>query len=287
MRVVTMRRSLSRSAHTWVSSSAAPVAGNWNFPTPTRFGPGRVAELPEACAALGITRPLLVTDKGISALPMVGEAVAVCDAAGLPTAMFDGVQPNPTGENVTDGVACFKENECDGVIAFGGGSAMDAAKCVALMVGQTRPLFDFEDREDWCTRVDERGMVPCVAVPTTAGTGSEVGRASVITDETSHTKKIIFHANMLPGAVILDPELTFGLSPSLTAFTGIDALSHSMEAFSSPNYHPMAQGIALEGMKLVQEFLPAACADGNDVVARSQVSVFYVPLHSTRILLTV
>lgn len=264
---------LSRAASSWASSSATPSAMNWNFPTPVRFGPGRVVELPDACRELGIERPLLVTDPGIAALSMVGAAVDVCEAAGLKTALFSSVQPNPTEQNVTDGVACFKEHECDGVIAFGGGSAMDAAKCVALMAGQTRPLFDFEDREDWCTRVDEAGMVPCVAVPTTAGTGSEVGRASVITDERDHTKKIIFHANMLPGKVILDPELTFGLPANITAFVGIDALSHSMEAFSSPHYHPMAQGIALEGMRLVKEFLPAACADGNDVRARSQMMV--------------
>jgi alcohol dehydrogenase class IV len=188
---------------------------NWNYPTPIRFGAGRVSELSAACAELGIQKPLLVTDPGIMNVgTMVADAAASC--GGCP--VYSDVQGNPTEANVMGGVAAYKEGECDGVIAFGGGSAMDAAKCVALMVGQNRPLFDFEDREDWCTRVDPDGMVPCVAVPTTSGTGSEVGRASVITDESDHTKKIIFHADMLPGRVILDPELTLGLPPHITAW---------------------------------------------------------------------
>ena len=243
---------------------------NWNYPTPIRFGAGRVAELPQACAELGISRPLLVTDPGIMA---VGSMVADAAASVPGCVVFGDVQGNPTEKNVMDGVAAFKENDCDGVIVFGGGSAMDAGKCVALMAGQTRPLFDFEDREDWCTRVDEAGMVPCVAVPTTSGTGSEVGRASVITDESNHTKKIIFHAKMLPERVILDPELTLALPAHITAWVGIDALSHSMEAFSSPYYHPMAHGMALEGMRLVKDYLPRLMADGSDIEARSQLMV--------------
>jgi alcohol dehydrogenase class IV len=240
------RRSLSTARN--VPCEAAASMG-WNYPTPIRFGAGRVSELQDACAELGITKPLLVTDPGIMAVgSMVEDAAALL--GGCP--VYSDVQGNPTEANVMGGVAALKEHECDGVVAFGGGSAMDAAKCVALMAGQTRPLFDFEDREDWCTRVDEAAMVPCVAVPTTSGTGSEVGRASVITDESDHTKKIIFHANMLPERVILDPELTLGLPKNITAWVGIDALSHSMEAFSSPYYHPMAHGMAIEGMRLVK-----------------------------------
>ena len=242
---------------------------NWNYPTAIRFGNGRVSELRAACEELGISKPLLVTDPGIVSVgTMVADAAASCGAT-----VFSDVQGNPSEKNVTDGVNAFHASGCDGVVAFGGGSAMDAAKCVALMAGQTRPLFDFEDREDYSDRVDVAGMVPCVAVPTTSGTGSEVGRASVITDESDHTKKIIFHANMLPGRVILDPGLTLGLPKHITAWVGIDALSHSMEAFASPYYHPMAQGMALEGMRLVKDYLPRLMKDGGDVEARSQLMV--------------
>lgn len=255
------------------STGALPAAMNWNYPTPIKFGAGRIKELPETLDELGIRRPLLVTDPGLSNLPMVGDAKELCDKAGKPCAIFSDVQGNPVEANVTAGVNAYREADCDGVIAFGGGSALDAAKCVALMVGQNRPLWDFEDREDWYTRVNVEGMAPVVAVPTTSGTGSEVGRSSVITDERDHTKKIIFHPNMLPGKVILDPELTCGLPPDLTAWVGIDALSHSMEAFCSPVYHPMAQGIALEGMRLVKEYLQSAVEDGNDVTARAHLQV--------------
>lgn len=262
------RRMLSSVARNVACETAAAM--NWNYPTAIRFGAGRVSELSAACAELGVKKPLLVTDPGILGVgTMVADAAASC--GGCP--VYSDVQGNPTEANVMGGVAAFKEHECDGVIAFGGGSAMDAAKCVALMVGQTRPLFDFEDREDWCTRVDPAGMVPCVAVPTTSGTGSEVGRASVITDESDHTKKIIFHSAMLPGRVILDPALTLGLPKHITAWVGIDALSHSMEAFSSPNYHPMGHGMALEGMRLVKDYLPRLMADGSDLEARSQLMV--------------
>ena len=261
------RRMLSSVARSVACEGQARM--NWNYPTAIRFGNGRVGELGDACAELGITKPLLVTDPGILGVgTMVADAAAACGAA-----VYADVQGNPTEANVAGGVAAFRENDCDGVVAFGGGSAMDAAKCVALMAGQTRPLFDFEDREDWCDRVDVGGMVPCVAVPTTSGTGSEVGRAAVITDERDHTKKIIFHANMLPGRVILDPELTLGLPRHVTAWVGIDALSHSMEAFASPFYHPMAHGMALEGMRLVKDYLPRAVADGADLEARAQLMV--------------
>jgi len=247
--------------------------GNWNYPTSIRFGVGRISELADACKELGMNNPLLITDPGIAALPMVDEAMQSCISAGLNCAVFSDIQANPVGKNVMDGVDAFKTANHDGVIAFGGGSALDVAKAVALMVGQDRPLWDYEDKEDWCTRVNVDGMVPVVAVPTTSGTGSEVGRASVITDESNHTKKIIFHANMLPATVICDPELTVGLPANITAWVGMDALSHNMEAYFSPFYHPMAEGIALKGMQLVKDYLPAAVSDGGDLVARSQMMI--------------
>ena len=250
------------------------LTGNWGYPTSIRFGAGRIRELPDACRELGIGRPLLVTDPGIAALPMVGEAVATCEEAGLRCAVFADVRGNPVEANVIAGVTELRDGEHDGVIAFGGGSALDAGKAIALMVGQSRPIWDFEDREDWWTRVDEADMVPAVAVPTTSGTGSETGRASAITDTRGeHVKRIIFHPAMMPGRVILDPELTVGLPPHLTAAVGMDALSHCLEAFSSPVFHPLAQGIALEGMRLVHDALPAAVADGADIAARARMQV--------------
>ncbi len=249
------------------------LRGNWNYPTLIRFGAGRIAELPAACRQLGMSNPLLVTDPGLAGLPMVQHSVAHVRNAGLGCDTFFDVQPNPVEANVTLGVETFRRGQHDGVIAFGGGSALDAGKAIALMVGQTRPLWDFEDREDWYTRVNVAGMAPVVAVPTTAGTGSEVGRASVITDTLNHTKKIIFHPRMLPGLVIGDPELTVGLPAHITAAVGMDALSHNLEAFCSPGFHPMADGIALEGMRLIREWLPAACADGHNLEARSHMMV--------------
>ncbi len=249
------------------------LTGNWNYPTAIRFGCGRISELADACHELGMSRPLLITDQGIAALPIVTEAVDICKSTGMACGVFSDIQANPIGKNVNDGVTAYKESKHDGVIAFGGGSALDVAKAVALMVGQDRPLWDFEDKEDWSERVNVEGMAPVVAVPTTSGTGSEVGRASVITDESDHTKKIIFHANMLPAKVICDPELTIGLPQNITAWVGMDALSHSMEAYFSPFYHPIAEGIALKGMQLVKDFLPDAVSDGTDLVARSQMMI--------------
>ncbi len=246
---------------------------NWNYPTAVRVGAGRIAELPAGCRQLGMRAPLLVTDPGIAALPMVAAALAACRADGLAAGLFHDIKANPNGRNVMDGVAAFKTGGHDGVIAFGGGSALDAAKAVALMVGQDRPLWDFEDVGDNCNRVRVEGMAPVVAVPTTAGTGSEVGRASVITDEDAHVKRIIFHARMLPALVILDPELTTGLPARITAATGMDALSHNLEAYCSPYFHPMAEGIALEGMRRVKDWLPRAVAEGGDVEARLQMLV--------------
>ena len=249
------------------------LSGNWNYPTPIRFGPGRVRELPQTCRELGLERPLLVTDPGLAAMPMVTDTAQSCRDAGLACEIFSDVRGNPVESNVTEGVRAFRDGGHDGVIGFGGGSALDAAKAVALMSRQTRPLWDFEDREDWWTRADADGIAPVVAVPTTSGTGSEVGRASVITDVRDHTKKIIFHPKMMPVAVIADPELTVGLPAPITAAVGMDALSHNLEAWCSPVFHPMAQGIALEGMRLVKEWLPAACEDGGDLTARACMQV--------------
>lgn len=245
------------------------LSANWNYPTKVRFGPGRIAELAETCRAAGISRPLLVTDPGLKPLPMIIEALHALEHGGLPSALFADVHPNPTGADVEAGLKCFRNGHHDGVIVYGGGSAMDAGKAIAFMSGQARPMWDYEDREDWWTRADPKGIAPVVAVPTTAGTGSEVGRAAVITDERDHTKKIIFHPKMQPVEVIADPELTVNLPAHITAATGMDALSHNLEAFCSPFWHPMAQGIALEGMRLVKEWLPVAVKQGSNIEARS------------------
>ncbi len=243
-------------------------SANWNYPTNIKVGAGRIKELAGLCKDLGMQSPLLITDPGLASLPMLKDVVD-----DIKCGVFSAIKSNPTGENVQAGVEHYKNNNHDGVIAFGGGSALDAAKAVALMVGQDRPIWDFEDVGDNWTHVNVEGMAPVVAVPTTAGTGSEVGRASVITDHEQHLKKIIFHPNMLPAQVILDPELTIGLPPMITAATGMDALSHNLEAYCSPFYHPMAAGIAVEGIRLVHEFLPRAVADGSDIEARTQMLV--------------
>ena len=250
------------------------LIGNWSFPTPIRFGAGRIGELPQACLELGIRRPLLVTDPGLAALPMVSDAVESCVQAGLACAVFSNVRANPVEANVHEGVRTLRDGDHDGIVAFGGGSALDAGKAIGFMAAQSRPIWDFEDREDWWTRADEDGMAPVVAVPTTSGTGSETGRASVITDtRTEHTKRIIFHPRMMPGRAILDPELTLGLPAHLTAAVGMDALSHSLEAYSSPVFHPLAQGIALEAMRLVRDALPVAVKTPSDLAARSRMQV--------------
>ncbi|PJI40965.1 iron-containing alcohol dehydrogenase [Ferrovibrio sp.] len=251
--------------------SAPVLTGKWNYPTTIWSGPGRIAELPQACRSLGMKKPLLITDQGLAGSAMVKACIERNAAAGLPTGLFAGVKGNPTGANVEAGVAAYKAGGHDGVIAFGGGSGIDAAKAVALMAGQTRPLWDFEDVGDNSDRVNVAGMAPVVAVPTTSGTGSEVGRASVITNEDSHEKKIIFHPRMLPALVIADPELTVGLPPHITAATGVDAFVHCFEAYCAPGFHPMADGIALEGMRLIKQYLPRAYRDGTDIEARSRM----------------
>ncbi len=244
---------------------------NWSYPTAIRFGAGRISELADACAAAHITRPLLVTDKGLANLPITGRALDAIDSAGLGRAMFSEVDPNPTEINLAAGVEIYRNGGHDGVIAFGGGSGLDLGKMVAFMAGQERPVWDFEDVGDWWTRADADAIAPIVAVPTTAGTGSEVGRASVLTNSETHEKKIIFHPKVLPGVVIADPELTVGMPRAITAGTGMDAFAHCLEAYCSPHYHPMSQGIALEGMRLVKNNLPSAYADGTDLAARAQM----------------
>ena len=256
-----------------IDPELAAIAGNWNYPSAIRFGAGRITELPEACRELGMIRPLLVTDPGLAPLPPVQRSLDVCRSAGLACAPFSEVRGNPVEANVDAGVHAYREGGHDGVIALGGGSALDAGKAIAFMAGQQRPIWDFEDREDWWTRAEEAGIAPVVAVPTTSGTGSEVGRASVITDERDHTKKIIFHPRMQPARVILDPELTVGLPAPLSAAVGMDALSHSLEAFCSPVFHPLAQGVAIEGIKLVHDWLPRVCEDGSDLPARARMQV--------------
>lgn len=247
------------------------LRANWSYPTAIRFGAGRISELAEACAAAGISKPLLVTDKGLASLPITAATLDLMEAAGLGRAMFADVDPNPTEINLAAGVAAYKVGGHDGVIAFGGGSGLDLGKAVAFMAEQTRPVWDYEDIGDWWTRADASAIAPIVAVPTTAGTGSEVGRASVLTNSVTHEKKIIFHPKILPSVVICDPELTVGMPRAITAGTGMDAFAHCLEAYCSPHFHPMSQGIALEGMRLVKEYLPRAYADGTDIDARGQM----------------
>ena len=247
------------------------LTGNWSYPTAIRFGAGRISELAEACAQVGISRPLLVTDRGLAGLPITARALDCLAAAGLEHALFAEVDPNPNEVNLAAGIEAYRAGGHDGVIAFGGGSGLDLGKMVAFMAGQTRPVWDFKDVGDWWTRANADAIAPIIAVPTTAGTGSEVGRASVITNSQTHVKKIIFHPKVLPGIVIADPELTVGMPDFITAGTGLDAFAHCVEAFSSPHYHPMSQGIALEGMRLVIDNLPRAYATPDDIEARAHM----------------
>ena len=246
---------------------------NWSYPTAIKFGVGRIAELAEHCAAAGVKKPLFVTDKALAALPITADAVAVLQTAGLGAAVFSEVDPNPNETNMADGIAVYLAGDHDGVICFGGGSAFDLGKMIALMAHQRADLsvWDLEDIDDWYTRADADKIAPIIAVPTTAGTGSEVGRAGVLTNALTHKKKIIFHPKLLPVVVICDPALTVGMPRFITAGTGMDALAHCLEAYCSPFYHPMSQGIALEGMRLVFENLPKVYANPNDLDARAHM----------------
>jgi hypothetical protein len=247
------------------------LKANWSYPTAVKFGAGRIAELADHCKAAGIARPLLVTDRGLSALPITARALDVLEGGGLGCAMFAGVDPNPTDRNLDEGLAAYRAGRHDGVVAFGGGSALDLGKMVALMVDQPVPVWDLEDVGDWWTRANPATIAPVVAVPTTAGTGSEVGRAGVLTNSATHTKKVIFHPKLMPVVTICDPELTVGMPKAITAGTGMDAFAHCLEAYSSTYFHPMSQGIALEGLRLVNEYLPRAYATPDDLEARGQM----------------
>ena len=247
------------------------LTANWSYPTTIRFGAGRIVEIAEACQVAGIKKPLLVTDKGLAQLDITLKTLDLLDCAGLGRSVFSKVDPNPTDINAIAGIKMFKEGKHDGVIAFGGGSGLDLGKLIAFMVGQTRPIWDFEDVSNWWMRADETSIMPIIAVPTTAGTGSEVGRASVITNSETHEKKIIFHPKLLPSVVICDPELTKGMPTMITAGTGMDAFAHCLEAYCSPHYHPMSHGMALEGMRLVKENLSPVFKDGNNLTARAHM----------------
>lgn len=247
------------------------IIANWSYPTAIRFGAGRISEIADACASAGIKWPLLVTDRGLANMAITTKTLDLLEQAGLGRAMFSDVDPNPNEKNAAAGIQAYRDGGHDGVVAFGGGSGLDLGKLIAFMAGQTRPLWDFEDIDDWWTRADADAIAPIVAVPTTAGTGSEVGRASVITNSQTQQKKIIFHPRFLPTIVICDPELTVGMPNFITVGTGLDAFAHCVEAFCSPHYHPMSQGMALEGMRLVKENLPVAYTNGQDLEARAHM----------------
>ena len=244
---------------------------DWNYPTTIWVGENRINDLGEACNNLNINKPLFVTDKDLINLDMVKNIILELKKNFNNLSVFSNFSGNPFGENVEEGVLEFKKNKCDGVIAFGGGSGLDVGKAIAFMSGQSRPIWDFEDIGDYWKRADEKKIAPIIAVPTTAGTGSETGRASAIIDKENGVKKIIFHPKFLPSIVILDPVLTVDLSPRLTAATGMDALAHNLEAFCAPGFHPMADGIAIEGMKLIKKSLLTAVRNGKDLKARGDL----------------
>jgi alcohol dehydrogenase class IV len=244
---------------------------NWNYPTTVWVGQDRVRDLVEACINLNIKKPLFVTDKDLINLPFIIKIISEIKVKFKELSIFSNFSGNPIGENVDEGVNEFKKNNCDGVIAIGGGSAIDVGKAIAFMSGQNRPIWDFEDIGDYWKRADTKKISPIIAIPTTAGTGSETGRASAIINKKTGIKKIIFHPKILPSIVILDPNLTVDLSPRLTAATGMDALAHNLEAFCATNFHPMAEGIALEGMKLIKKSLVVAFKDGKNIEARQNL----------------
>ena len=247
------------------------MKSNWNYPTTIWVGENRINELSKACSNLNIKKPLFVTDKDLINLDMVKNIILDLKKKFNNLSIFSDFSGNPFGENVSDGVLAFKKNECDGVIAFGGGSGLDVGKAIAFMSAQSRPIWDFEDIGDYWKRAENKNIAPIVAIPTTAGTGSETGRASAIINKQTGVKKIIFHPKFLPSIVILDPTLTVELSPRLTAATGMDALAHNLEAFCAPGFHPMADGIALEGIRLIKKSLLIAFKNGNDLEARTDL----------------
>jgi|TARA_B100000131_G_scaffold173916_1_gene168001 alcohol dehydrogenase class IV len=241
---------------------------NWNYPTTMWVGENRIKDLGSACKNLNIKKPLLVTDSGLAKSDLIKNALSSLKKEEIHVELYSDVVGNPTGTNVNEGVECFKKNNCDGVIAFGGGSGLDVGKAIAFMSGQNLPIWDFEDVGDNWTKANSDKIAPIIAVPTTAGTGSETGRASVILNEDTGVKNIIFHPKFLPSIVILDPILTVGLPPKITAATGMDALAHNLEAYCAPGFHPMADGIALEGMRLINKWLLEAVNNGTNIEAR-------------------
>ena len=247
------------------------MKSNWNYPTTVWTGEGRSADLPEACLLANIKNPLFVTDKDLVTLPMTIKTIDSLKKIFKDINIFSKFSGNPFGKNINEGVELYNKSKCDGVIAFGGGSALDVGKGIAFMCGQTRPIWDFEDIGDYWKRADENKISPIIAIPTTAGTGSETGRASAIINEETGVKKIIFHPKFMPTIVILDPILTIDLPPRITAATGMDALAHNLEAFCAPGFHPMADGIALEGMRLIKNSLSLAVKDGQNIKARSEM----------------
>ena len=247
------------------------MKSNWNYPTTVWTGEGRSADLPEACLLANIKNPLFVTDKDLVTLPMTIKTIDSLKKVFKDINIFSKFSGNPFGKNINEGVELYNKGKCDGVIAFGGGSALDVGKGIAFMCGQTRPIWDFEDIGDYWKRADENKISPIIAIPTTAGTGSETGRASAIINEETGVKKIIFHPKFMPTIVILDPILTIDLPPRITAATGMDALAHNLEAFCAPGFHPMADGIALEGMRLIKNSLSLAVKDGQNIKARSEM----------------
>jgi alcohol dehydrogenase class IV len=244
---------------------------NWNYPTTMWVGENRINDIAIACESLGITRPLLVTDRGLAKTDIVKNTLLILKEKNIITKLYSNVVGNPTGKNVNEGVESFKKDNCDGVIAFGGGSGLDVGKAIAFMSGQTLPIWDFEDVGDNWTKANDDEIAPIIAVPTTAGTGSETGRASVILNEETGVKNIIFHPKFLPSIVILDPVLTVGLPSKITAATGMDALAHNLEAYCAPGYHPMADGIALEGMRIINDWLLEAVNNGSNIKARQNM----------------
>ena len=243
---------------------------NWNYPTTIWFGENRHKDIQEACSSINIQNPLIVTDPGLLNTDLIEKLNKSLKSQ---TKIYSDVQGNPTGSNVTNGVKVLLEGNHDGVIAIGGGSAMDVGKGIAFLAHQTKPLWDFEDIGDLWMKADSKSILPIIALPTTAGTGSEVGRAAVFLNEETKKKKIIFHPKMLPQIAILDPILSLGLPKNVTAGSGMDALAHCIEAFSSPFYHPMAEGTAVEGIRLVKENLLEVYNDGGNVIARANMLV--------------
>ena len=241
---------------------------NWNYPTTMWVGENRVNDIAQACKNLNILKPLFVTDKGLAETDIVKKTISILRNEKINVELFSNVVGNPTGTNVNEGVESFRKNNCDGVICFGGGSGLDVGKSIAFMSGQSLPIWEFEDVGDNWTKANSGKIAPIIAVPTTAGTGSETGRAAVILNEETGVKKIIFHPKFLPSIVILDPVLTVGLPPKITAATGMDALAHNLEAYCAPGYHPMADGIALEGIKLIDKWLLEAVNNGSNLEAR-------------------